>query len=151
MYSLILPIYPVIEIFELTTSERIEMIRMSLMFKTCRKNTIYAIMSLLLDILSFSLNVFVLYSASLNNIHCFVMISSMCMLLAFYLVVDFVIYINFDVEDFRRSVNRIGNMDGESFEEFERVISSSRAAEESNQEISVSTEDIGGCLETITD
>ena len=104
MYLISLPLLDFTGQLGLDYAERLDMIKRSLLFKSCRRNTVCSCLLLLLDIVSFSMYVVLLSGVSLNlipfgNIHGLGIV-----LFVFYFSVSFGIYSFIDKDDYRSRI-----------------------------------------------
>ena len=101
MYLILLPLWDIYGQLDLNYAERLDMIKKSLLFKSCINNTIFSYLLLLLEIISFSLFVTTYYALSVNFIPLESMYGLNILLLVFYVVLSFGLYSRIDQEDYR--------------------------------------------------
>ena len=104
MYLISLPLLDFIGQLGLNYAERLDMIKSSLLFKSCRRNILCSYLLFLLEVVSFSMFVVLLSGVSLNlipfgNIHGLGIV-----LFVFYFSVTFGIYSFIDKDDYRSRI-----------------------------------------------
>ena len=136
MYFMILPVWDTLNIsFELNYKQRLDMMKTSILLKSCKKNTILTYLFLFVEIISFSLFVNFSYKASIKMLSLIFLFYYNIFLLIAYVAMNFYFYSFFDKEDYRNRVN--GNLDEAASERLERVVTNEE--EEYYPDISVRT------------
>ena len=122
---------------DITYAEALDMVKQSLLFKSCRRNTILSYLLLLLEIFSFSNIVTILYATSIKMMSLPTMFNVISMLIVMYFLLSLVIYTYFDEQDYK---NRAGteSLDAETLERLENMITSEKV--EISQQIAVPTD-----------
>ena len=128
MYFVVLPLFELAEISQISRADRLDVIKKSLLFKSCRKNSYVSYSLVLLDVIFFTLFVTVLYLSSIKMLPIDFMWLTAFPLLVFYIVLSIVIYGRFD------------NFDGRTEYQDVEAAEGNLSREESSQEMSVQTD-----------
>ena len=122
---------------DITYAEALDMVKQSLLFKSCRRNTILSYLLLLLEIFSFSNIVTILYVTSIKIMSLPTMFNAVSIFIVIYFFLSLVIYTYFDEQDYR---NRTGTelLDVETVERLENMITGEKV--EISQQIAVPTD-----------
>ena len=136
MYLMILPVWDTFNrMFELNYKKRLDMMKTSILLKSCKKNTILTYLLLFVEIIAFSLFVNFSYKASIKMLSLIFLFYYNIFLLIAYVAMNFYFYSFFDKEDYRNRVN--GNLDEAASERLEMVVTNEE--EEYYPDISVRT------------
>ena len=128
MYFVVLPLFEFAEISQVSRADRLDMIKKSLLFKSCRKNSYVSYSLVLLDVIFFTLHISVLYLSSIKMLPIDFMWLTAIPLLVFYIVMSIVIYGRFD------------NFEGRTVCQDVEAAEGNLSREESLQEVSVPTD-----------
>ena len=137
MYFISLPLLDYSSNFILNYKDRQDMIKKSLLFKCGTLNTIISYLLLCLEIISFSVHVFICYAASIKLLPLSLFYVLQFLQIMAYITFSMTLYLFFDEEDYRNSIRVNEVLDAETVERLESGLTNEEV--ENSQQISVPT------------
>ena len=137
MYFILLPLLDLYGNLSLNYAERLDMIKTSLMFRCGMKNTTVSYLLLCLEIISFSVHVFICYAASIKLLPLSLFYVLQFLQIMAYITFSMTLYLFFDEEDYRNSIRVNEVLDAETVERLESGLTNEEV--ENSQQISVPT------------
>ena len=137
MYLISLPLLDLTGRFTSNYNERFDMIRKSLLFQSCKKNTILGYTFLLVELVWTSVFIACCYAASIKTMKLYFAFLSVSLTFYSYVAMSCCLYFFFDDEDYRRRMRAAEVLNEETIERMESILRNEES--ENSHEISVPT------------